>query len=111
MKCLNCGSELPPQASKCLDCNAVVRKSETGLSITARGEGESPSSQVVLILLCFFLGCLGVHRFYVGKIGTGILQLLTLGGMGIWTLIDLIFAICGRFKDSQGRLINDALRL
>ena len=42
----------------------------------------SPKSRLVALLLCFFLGPLGVHRFYVGKIGTGILMLLTLGGAG-----------------------------
>ena len=45
---------------------------------------------VPAILLCFFLGALGAHRFYVGKIGTGILMLLTLGGLGIWALIDFV---------------------
>ena len=53
-------------------------------------------------LLCFFLGILGVHRFYVGKIGTGILQLVTLGGLGIWALIDCIMLIAGAFTDKQG---------
>jgi TM2 domain-containing membrane protein YozV len=50
-------------------------------------------------LLCFFLGCLGAHRFYVGKIGTGILQLVTLGGLGVWALIDFIMIIVGAFTD------------
>ncbi len=57
-------------------------------------------------LLCFFLGCFGVHRFYVGKIGTGILQLITLGGLGIWALIDFIFIIIGAFTDKQGNKIT-----
>jgi len=57
---------------------------------------------VPTLLLCFFLGMLGVHRFYVGKIGTGILMLLTFGGLGIWSLIDFIIIACGNFKDKQG---------
>lgn len=57
-------------------------------------------------LLCFFLGCFGIHRFYVGKIGSGIAQLLTLGGLGIWALIDLVMIIVGSFSDSQGRKIT-----
>jgi TM2 domain-containing membrane protein YozV len=54
-------------------------------------------------LLCFFLGVFGAHRFYVGKIGTGILQIVTLGGLGIWSLVDFILIIVGAFKDKQGR--------
>ena len=57
---------------------------------------------VVTILLCFFLGGLGVHRFYVGKIGTGILMLITCGGLGIWSLVDFIMIVCGVFRDVNG---------
>jgi TM2 domain-containing membrane protein YozV len=59
-------------------------------------------------LLCFFLGALGIHRFYVGKIGTGILQLITLGGLGIWALVDFIMIVTGNFKDKQGLVIKSA---
>jgi TM2 domain-containing membrane protein YozV len=65
----------------------------------------SPKSRLAALLLCFFLGMLGVHRFYVGKIGTGILMILTFGGLGIWTLIDLIIIIVGSFKDKEGRRV------
>ena len=57
-------------------------------------------------LLCLFLGSLGLHRFYAGKIGTGVLMLLTLDGLGIWTLIDLIMLVCGAFKDRNGNKIT-----
>ena len=71
-------------------------------------EGVSEKGFVPTILLCFFLGALGVHRFYVGKIGTGILQLLTWGGLGIWTLVYFVMVVTGNFKDSQGLSIKAA---
>ncbi|ANY66245.1 hypothetical protein BBD42_07030 [Paenibacillus sp. BIHB 4019] len=67
---------------------------------------KSDKSFVAALLLCFFLGSFGIHRFYAGKVGTGILMLITLGCFGIWTLIDLIMIICGAFKDSEGREIK-----
>lgn len=65
----------------------------------------SEKNFVATLLLCLLLGYLGVHRFYVGKIGTGILQLITLGGLGIWVLIDLIMIAIGKFTDKEGLLI------
>ncbi len=61
---------------------------------------------VPTILLCFFLGALGIHRFYVGKIGTGVLQLVTFGGLGIWALVDFVMIAVGNFKDSEGNPIK-----
>ena len=58
-------------------------------------------------LLCFFLGCFGAHRFYVGKIGTGILMLLTFGAFGIWTIIDFVVIAIGNFKDAEGLPIKN----
>jgi TM2 domain-containing membrane protein YozV len=53
-------------------------------------------------LLCFLLGIFGAHRFYVGKTGTAIIMIFTLGGLGIWALIDLILIIVGAFTDANG---------
>ncbi len=68
--------------------------------------GNSEKSFVATLILCVLLGGIGVHRFYVGKTVTGILMLLTLGGFGIWTLIDIIIIAVGNFKDSNGLLIK-----
>ncbi|MCW5912220.1 MAG: TM2 domain-containing protein [Cyclobacteriaceae bacterium] len=59
-------------------------------------------SQVAATLLAFFLGGLGIHRFYLGYTGIGIIQLLTLGGLGIWALIDFIRIIVGDLKPKGG---------
>ena len=69
-------------------------------------DGTSDKSNTVALLLCFFIGFLGVHRFYVGKVGTGILQLVTLGGVGIWAFIDMIMIIMQKFTDSEGNTLK-----
>jgi len=94
--CRSCGQVISSLAPACPHCGAL-----TG----ARPANASPKSRLAALLLCFFLGVFGVHRFYVGKIGTGILELITLGGLGIWSLVDFILIAVGAFKDKQGRPI------
>ena len=60
---------------------------------------------LALFLLTFFVGVLGIHRFYVGKIGTGVLMLITLGGLGVWFLVDLILVVTGQFTNKDGQKI------
>ena len=60
-------------------------------------------SFVVTWILAFLLGTLGIDRFYLGKIGTGILKLITFGGLGLWTLIDLIITLVGARRDKAGQ--------
>lgn len=63
------------------------------------GKGKS---QLIALILVIVVGALGIHRFYLGHIGTGILMLLTLGGLGIWALIDLILIAMGKLKPKGG---------
>lgn len=71
------------------------------------GQPVSPKSRLAAALLAWFLGVFGVHRFYVGKVGTGVLMIVTIGGLGIWTLVDFIMILVGSFRDKEGlRLYN-----
>lgn len=72
----------------------------------------TPASErriVPALLFCILLGVFGAHRFYVGRIATGIAQFLTLGGLGIWWLLDLIMLLTESFKDSEGRRLREWL--
>ena len=59
-------------------------------------------SFVVAVLLSFFFGVLGADRFYLGYTGLGVLKLITLGGCGLWALIDFILILIGKMKDADG---------
>lgn len=66
---------------------------------------RSEKDWLTTLLLSIFVGGLGIHRFYVGKIGTGILWLFTAGCFGIGALVDLILIVCGKFTGEEGKLI------
>ena len=66
----------------------------------------SEKSRAVALALCIPLGMFGAHRFYAGKVGTGILQLCTMGGFGLWWLFDLITIASGEFRDIDGRRVS-----
>ncbi|MFZ9011097.1 MAG: NINE protein [Planctomycetota bacterium] len=68
--------------------------------------GTSEKSGIACLLFLLLLSPLGLHRFYVGKVGTGILFLLTFGGFGLWWLIDLIILIVGSFTDAGGNFVK-----
>ena len=66
----------------------------------------SEKRKLPAFLLCFFFGIFGVHRYYVGKVATGLLQLFTVGGLGLWVLFDLLVILLGGFTDKEGKLIT-----
>jgi len=67
---------------------------------------RSSKNWVVCLLLCIFLGYLGIHRFYVGKIGTGILWLLTVGLFGVGYIVDLLLIATFKFTDANGNKLS-----
>lgn len=82
----------------------IINNTASASASASAGTGKrvSPKNKWVALILCFFFGAFGIHRFYAGKVGTGILQLLTLGFFGIWTLIDFILILMGSFRDANG---------
>ena len=74
-------------------------KVATSKAMKAEGEGKS---QLTAFLLALLIGVLGIHRFYLGYTGIGIIQLLTLGGLGIWAFIDMILILTGDLKPKGG---------
>ncbi len=95
--CQNCGSEVKEEAEICIKCGVRL------LTEKRKIKEEGQKDWLVALLLSIFLGHLGIDRFYLGYIGLGILKLLTIGGLGIWWLIDLILIATNRMKDAEGR--------
>ena len=84
----------------------ALKKEHNKSDVKVKSKKSSPSSggksQLVALLLCIFVGTLGIHRFYLGYPVIGVIQLLTLGGFGVWTLIDLIMIITGDLEPKNG---------
>ncbi|MAO46857.1 MAG: hypothetical protein CL823_06865 [Crocinitomicaceae bacterium] len=96
--CSECGELIREKAEICPHCGC--RQSYNTQSAPAKQD-----KWMISLLLCFFFGYLGAHRFYSGHILIGILQFITGGGCGIWLLIDLILILSGKYTDSEGNPI------
>lgn len=119
MYCRNCGKEVAEQAVMCVSCGVPPKKGKnfcqncgaeaqpvaeicTKCGVRLANGYDEGKDWLTTLLLCIFLGYLGIHRFYTGHTVIGIIQLLTVGGCGIWTIIDLILIVVGSFKDASG---------
>lgn len=109
--CPECGKSVPsPNAEVCLSCGIKLKNVIDSLM-------GSTKSKVVAALLAFFLGCLGIHRFYLGYATIGIIQLvlcllgfLTCGIttiiVEIWVIVDLVLILTGKLNDASGEVLN-----
>lgn len=118
MFCPSCGNNIDDSAKFCKSCGAKTDAAAVAPQTSPQQQYHQPQSHyqqppigqpaegkdwLITLLLCIFLGGLGVHRFYAGHTITGILMLVTAGGCGIWVVIDIIMIVTGAFKDSDGR--------
>lgn len=101
--CKHCGSKIPEDAIICTACGRQVEELKQSQSnnpnivinnansnVNTNGMYRQPKDKWIAVLLCFFLGLVGAHKFYEGKIGLGILYIFTIGLFGIGAFIDFI---------------------
>ncbi len=116
--CIKCGAQIPVDAMICPVCGAnqqsenaqvqqpVVEQQPNQDPIDPEVGEKEKQTTLILAILPFVVQIHGLHRFYTGHIGIGIIQLLTVGGCGIWSLIDLIQIISGNFRDAEGKKLK-----
>lgn len=95
--CHACGRTIDAEAVVCTGCG-VMQPAARAL--------DSEKKLLPALLLVLLLGPFGAHRFYVGKTGTALLQLFTLGGLGLWTLYDIVMIVTGNFRDKEGEQLT-----
>jgi len=122
MFCPKCGQQIEQDSKFCENCGAGLEKVYPEKYVDSLKDKErrptmerkevavsiSPKDKGVLILLATWFGVFGIDRFYRGQVGLGILKLITLGGLGIWALIDgILYMVGGLPSDSAGKWITD----
>ena len=107
MYCRKCGAFEEDNARVCSACGAAQQTpaataAPVYVNVTNVTPQSAQKSWLVTLLLCIFLGVIGAHRFYVGKVGTGVLWLCTGGLFGVGFILDLISILLGNFRDCDG---------
>ena len=122
MYCRKCGKEIDDEAAFCVHCGVATKDPEPQaqqpvIHIVNNNTNTNTNNNInanninryihkkkwTAFWLCLFLGWAGAHRFYVGKVGTGLIWLCTMGLGGIGWILDLIMILCGGFRDKVGQ--------
>lgn len=114
--CPICGTKIPEEATKCFACKSDIKdfilenesqiEEECNYECEDDSNNDKPVEFLPTLLFAYFLGGFGIHRFYTGHTILGIIQLLTLGGCGIWSFIDLILICFNKYTDENGRYLR-----
>lgn len=120
--CIQCGAQIPSNAQICPVCGAQqpfinpqanpsqtqnVDQNQQNYQQPPMNPPKEKNIALILSVVSMFTGIHGLARFYTGHIGLGIVQLITIGGCGIWTIIDIVQIASGNFKDSDGRPLKE----
>ncbi len=100
--CPNCGKPVTGETNFCPECGAPLKIANYQNPPASTNEDR----WLIALILCILVGSLGVHRFYTGNIVTGVLMLITLGGCGVWTIIDLIMIAANTYRDGNGNTLK-----
>ncbi len=105
--CTACGKQIHEFAPTCPGCGAPQQVKTTAPVMAMPAVAATDKRILPAAILCFFFGVFGAHRFYVGKTGSAVAMLLTIGGLGIWMLVDFVLIVTGSFKDANGVRITE----
>jgi len=100
--CVRCGAVMSKGDAFCHECGWDARAPLPAPRIV---RNPSERNRLAALLLCVLIGWLGAHRFYVGKIGTGVLWLVSFGFLGVGVIYDLVLIATGEFRDGEGRRV------
>ena len=119
MYCKNCGQQIDDKAAVCIHCGVATKDpvqqpqqpqqpvvNVVNNNVNNNGFYYKRKNKWVAFFLCLFLGEFGIHRFYVGKAGTGLIWLFTFGLFGLGWLVDLIVILVGGFRDKAGQPVS-----
>ena len=102
MFCSNCGTEIEAGKHQSTKCGSFSQQPVNPAPVSQNLQQTQGKSWIAALLLNLFLGYLGIHRFYTGSVGIGVVQLMTGGLCGLWWFIDFVMIITNSYRDGKG---------